>query len=60
MEKTTKQLEEMYRDLMGTKCVDVEVEAVRQFVAYCKNQHGVTVYGGALTDDGKRRYVYVD
>lgn len=58
--KTEKQLKEMYRDLMGTKCVDVEIEAVRQFVDYCKEQHGITVHGGAVTNDGKRMYVYVE
>lgn len=58
--KTSKQLEEMYRDLKGTKCVDVELGSVQQFVDYCYDQHDQVVFGGALTEDGKRRYVYID
>lgn len=33
--KTTKQLFEMYRDLMERKCIDVAHEDVQQFVDYC-------------------------
>lgn len=33
--KTTSQLEEMYRDLMGCKCIPVEKDCVQQFVDYC-------------------------
>jgi len=58
--KTTKQLYEMYRDLKGTKCVDVPCEDVQQFVDYCYNNHDLVVNGGAITNDGKRQYLYID
>lgn len=58
--KTTKQLREMYRDLMGTKCVDVALEDVQQFVDYCYDNYDLVVNGGAITEDGKRRYLYID
>jgi len=58
--KTTKQLYEMYRDLKGTKCVDVPCEDVQQFVDYCYNKHDLVVNGGAITNDGKRQYLYID
>lgn len=58
--KTNAQLEEMYRDLIGTKSVDVEIGCVQQFVDYCYDEHDLGVNGGAVTDDGKRRYVYID
>ena len=58
--KTTKQLEEMYRDLMGCKCIPVEIGCVQQFVDYCYDIHDLGVCGGELTEDGKRRYVYID
>lgn len=58
--KTTKQLFEMYRDLKGTKCIDVAHEDVQQFVDYCYNMHKLVVYGGAFTNDGKRQYLYID
>lgn len=58
--KTTSQLEEMYRDLMGCKCIDVEIGCVQQFVDYCYDVHDLGVNGGGLSDDGKRRYVYID
>lgn len=57
--KTREQLREIYRDLMGCKCVPVEVECVRQFVDYCIEAHGVNVNGGAFTSDGKHQYIYV-
>lgn len=57
--KTSKQLEEMYRDLKGTKCVDVELGSVQQFVDYCYDRHDLGVNGGAVTDDGKYQYIYV-
>lgn len=61
MEKKTKsQLKEMYRDLMGTKNLELEIEMVQEFVDYCKEEHGRIVHGGAVSDDGKRMYVYVD
>lgn len=60
MEKTTKQKEEMYRDLMGTKNLELEIEMVQEFVDYCKEEHDQIVHGGAVSDDGKRMYVYVD
>lgn len=58
--KTSKQLEEMYRDLMGAKHLDVEIGCVQQFVDYCYDVHDLGVSGGAVTEDGKRRYVYID
>lgn len=57
--KTTKQLEEMYRDLMGRKCIPVEIGNVQQFVDYCYETHDFGVCGGALSEDGKFRYVYI-
>lgn len=57
--KTSAQLEEMYRDLNGCKCVPVEVECVRQFVDYCIEKHGLNVNGGAFTTDGKYQYLYI-
>ena len=57
--KTSKQLEEMYRDLMGCKCVPVEIGCVQQFVDYCYDVHDLGVNGGAVTDDGRFRYVYI-
>ena len=58
--KTTAQLYEMYRDLMGCRCIPVEHCYVQQFVAYCYDVHDLGVCGGALSDDGKCRYVYID
>lgn len=58
--KTTKQLFEMYRDIKGSKCIDVPIENVQQFVDYCYNNHGLVVNGGAITNDGKRKYLYID
>lgn len=58
--KTQKQLEEMYRDLMGCKCIKVERGCVQQFVDYCYDRHDLGVNGGAVTDDGKFRYVYIN
>ena len=58
--KTTAQLYEMYRDLMGRRCIPVEIGCVQQFVDYCYDVHDLGVCGGALTDDGKARYVYID
>lgn len=58
--KTEKQLKEMWRDLMGCKCVAVEIECVELFVNYCKDVHNLCVNGGALTNDGKRQYLYID
>ena len=58
MEKTTKQLEEMYRDLMGCKCIPVEHDSVQQFVDYCKVRHNLVVGGGAITE--KTQYLYID
>lgn len=60
MKKTTKQLHEMYRDLMGTKCIDVPHEDVQQFVDYCYDNYDLVVMGGAFTNDGKRQYLYID
>ena len=57
--KTNAQLEEMYRDLNGCKCVPVEVECVLQFVDYCIEKHGLNVNGGAFTTDGKYQYLYI-
>lgn len=50
----------MYRDLMGCKCVAVEIGCVQQFVDYCYDRHDLGVNGGAVTDDGKFRYVYIN
>lgn len=58
--KTTKQLYEMYRDLLGAKSIDVALEDVQQFVDYCFDNHDLIVNGGAITEDGKRRYLYID
>ena len=58
--KTTAQMFEMYRDLMGCKCIPVEIGCVQQFVDYCYDVHGLGVNGGAVTDDGKFCYVYID
>jgi hypothetical protein len=58
MEKTTKQLKEMYRDLMGCKCIPVEHDCVQQFVDYCKDRHNLVVSGGAITE--KTQYLYID
>lgn len=58
MKKTTKQLEEMYRDLMGCKCIPVEHDCVQQFVDYCKVRHNLVVGGGAITE--KTQYLYID
>lgn len=58
--KTTTQLFEMYRDLMGCKRIPVEIGCVQQFVDYCFDVHDLGVCGGAVTDDGKFRYVYID
>ncbi len=57
--KTSKQLFEMYRDLLGSKCIDVAHENVQQFIDYCYNNHGLVVNGGAITNDGKRQYLYI-
>ena len=51
---------EMYRDLMGCKCVPVEIGCVQQFVDYCYEVHDLAVNGGAVSDDGRFRYVYID
>lgn len=58
--KTEKQLKEMYRDLMGCKCLAIDAEDVLMFVDYCREKHGLIVNGGAITDNGKRQYVYID
>ena len=58
MKKTESQLKEMYRDLMGCKCIPVEHNCVSEFVNYCKATHNLVVYGGAITD--KFQYVYID
>ena len=58
--KTSKQLEEMYRDLMGCKSIPVEIGCVQQFVDYCYEVHDLGVCGGAVTEDGRFRYVYID
>ena len=58
--KTSKQLEEMYRDLMGCKCVAVEIGCVQQFVDYCYDVHDLVVNGGAFSNDGKRQFLYID
>lgn len=58
--KTQKQLEEMYRDLMGCKCIKVERGCVQQFVSYCYDKHDQGApYRTAATDDG-HFYVYID
>lgn len=56
--KTTPQLEEMYRDLMGCKCIPVEHDFVQQFVDYCYDVHDLVVSGGAMTE--KTQYLYID
>lgn len=56
--KTTAQLEEMYRDLKGCKCIPVEHDCVQQFVDYCKDRHNLVVSGGAITE--KTQYLYID
>ena len=56
--KTTSQLEEMYRDLMGCKCIPVEHDCVQQFVDYCYDVHDLVVSGGAMTE--KTQYLYID
>lgn len=58
--KTTKQLFEMYRDLIGRKCIDVAHEEVQEFVDYCYDVHDLVVYGGAFSNDGKRQFLYID
>lgn len=58
--KTKPQLEEMYRDLMGCKCVPVETGCVEQFVRYCYVAHGLIVNGGSITEDRNGQYVYID
>ena len=58
--KTTKQLFEMYRDLMGRKCIDVAQEDVQQFVDYCYDVHDLVVNGGAFSKDWKRQFLYID
>ena len=58
--KTTKQLFEMYRDLVGGKCIDVAHEDVQQFVDYCYDVHDLVVNGGAFSKDGKRQFLYID
>lgn len=58
--KTTKQMEEKYRELKGAKCIDVEIEEVQNFVDYCYDNHDLVVNGGAFSEDGKRQYVYID
>lgn len=56
--KTNKQLKEMYRDLMGCKCIPVEHDCVQQFVDYCKDCHNLVVSGGSITE--KTQYLYID
>lgn len=56
--KTTAQLYEMYRDLMGCRCIPVEHCYVQQFVAYCYDVHNLVVSGGAMTLT--HQYLYVD
>lgn len=56
--KTNAQLEEMYRDLMGCKCIPVEHDCVQQFVDYCYDVHDLVVGGGAMTE--KTQYLYID
>lgn len=58
--KSNSQMYEMYRDLMGCKCVPVEIGCVQQFVDYCYEVHDLAVNGGAVSDDGRFRYVYID
>ena len=58
--KTTKQLFEMYRDLIVRKCIDVAHEDVQQFVDYCYDVHDLVVNGGAFSNDGKRQFLYID
>ena len=56
--KTTAQLEEMYRDLMGCKTIPVEHCCVQMFVDYCYEKHDLVVSGGAITE--KYQYLYID
>ena len=56
--KTTAQLEEMYRDLMGCKSIPVEHCCVKMFVDYCYEKHDLVVSGGAITE--KYQYLYID
>ena len=56
--KTTAQLEEMYRDLMGCKTIPVEHCCVQMFVDYCYDKHDLVVNGGAITE--KYQYLYID
>lgn len=58
--KTKKQLLEMYRDLIGRKCLDVSHEDVQEFVDYCYDVHDLVVNGGAFSADGKRQFLYID
>lgn len=58
--KTSKQLFEMYRDLKGAKWIILPLEDVQQFVDYCYDNHDLVVNGGAITKDGKGRYLYID
>ena len=58
--KTEKQMFQMYRDLLGSKCIVVENECVSVFVDYCFEVHGLVVNGGALSVDGKTQYLYID
>ena len=56
--KTNAQLEEMYRDLKGCKCIPVEHDCVQQFVDYCQDKHDTVVSGGAITE--MYQYLYID
>ena len=58
--KTTKQLFEMYRDLMRRKRSNVAHEDVQQFVDYCYDVHDLVVNGGAFSNDGKRQFLYIN
>ena len=58
--KTTKQLYEMYRDIKDVKHILMPIEDVQQFVDYCYDVHDLIVCGGALSDDGKFRFLYID
>ena len=57
--KTNAQLREMYRDIMGCRCIPVEIEYVCMFIDYCRKNYGLALNGGAISADGKYQYLYI-
>lgn len=58
--KTLKQLFELYRDIKGGKAIMLPLKDVQQFVDYCYENHGLVVNGGAISEDGNTRFLYID